>query len=50
VAYYICENIKKRVRVASRSLWDTQTDNYASPSFQNQSLWCCAMAFGVYTD
>jgi hypothetical protein len=37
-------------RVASRSLWDTQTDNYASSSFQNQSLWCCAMVFGVYTD
>jgi hypothetical protein len=26
------------VRVASRSLWDTATDNYASSSFQNVSL------------
>ena len=38
------------VRVASRSLWDTNTDNYASASFQNQSLWCSCMVFGVYTD
>ena len=83
------------VRVASRCLWATPTDNYASSSFQNvslvpgashaacarisypmsssnrlsvclslssarprfslnppqqQSLWCTAMVFGVYTD
>ena len=38
------------VRVASRSLWDTNTDNYASASFQNQSLWCSCMVFGVYQD
>ena len=38
------------VRVASRCLWATPTDNYASSSFQNQSLWCTAMVFGVNTD
>ncbi|CAM9665951.1 unnamed protein product, partial [Laminaria digitata] len=38
------------VRVASRCLWDTATDNYASVNFKNQSLWCSAMVFGVYTE
>lgn len=38
------------VRVASRCLWDTATDNYASVHFKNQSLWCSAMVFGVYTE
>ncbi|CAB1101664.1 unnamed protein product [Ectocarpus sp. CCAP 1310/34] len=38
------------VRVASRCLWDTATDNYASVQFKNQSLWCSAMVFGVFTE
>lgn len=38
------------VRVASRCLWDTATDNYASVQFKNQSLWCSTMVFGVYTE
>ncbi|CAM9486983.1 unnamed protein product [Chrysoparadoxa australica] len=37
------------VRVASRCLWDTATDNYASVSYKSQSLWCSTMVFGVYT-
>ena len=36
------------VRVASRCLWDTATDNYASVEYTNQFLWCSAMVFGVY--
>ena len=31
-------------------LWDTSTDNYASVSFNNQTLWCCACVFGLYTE
>jgi len=38
------------VRVASRCLWDTATDNYASVNYKNQHLWCCAMIFGLYTE
>ena len=38
------------VRVASRCLWDTESDNYASYSFKNESLWCVAMVFGCYTE
>mmetsp|Transcript_27658 Transcript_27658/g.35953 ORF Transcript_27658/g.35953 Transcript_27658/m.35953 type:complete len:134 (+) Transcript_27658:115-516(+) len=38
------------VRVASRCLWDTATDNYASVNYRNQTLWCSAMIFGIYTE
>lgn len=29
---------------------DTETDNYASYSFKNETLWCTAMVFGLYTE
>mmetsp|Transcript_16133 Transcript_16133/g.16265 ORF Transcript_16133/g.16265 Transcript_16133/m.16265 type:complete len:133 (+) Transcript_16133:141-539(+) len=38
------------VRVASRCLWDIQTDNYASISYTNQSLFCSVLIFALYTD
>jgi len=38
------------VRVASRCLWDTATDNYASISYQNETLWCSAMIFAIYAE
>lgn len=38
------------VRVASRCLWDTDTDNYASYSFKSETIWCNALVFGVYTE
>eukprot|EP00611_Tribonema_gayanum_P011634 TRINITY_DN21946_c0_g1_i1.p1 TRINITY_DN21946_c0_g1~~TRINITY_DN21946_c0_g1_i1.p1 ORF type:complete len:133 (-),score=32.29 TRINITY_DN21946_c0_g1_i1:17-415(-) len=38
------------VRVASRCLWDTATDNYASVNYKTQSLWCNVMCFGIYTE
>ena len=38
------------VRVASRCLWDANTDNYASASFPTPSLGATAMVFGCYTD
>ena len=37
------------VRVASRCLWDTAVDNYASVSYKTQNLWASAMVFGLYT-
>ena len=36
--------------VASRCLWDTETDNYASFAFKNATLFCVMMVFGVYTE
>ena len=38
------------VKLTSRCLWDTATDNYATVSFQNQHVWASAIAFGLYTD
>uniref|UniRef100_A0A7R9YER0 Uncharacterized protein n=1 Tax=Pinguiococcus pyrenoidosus TaxID=172671 RepID=A0A7R9YER0_9STRA len=38
------------VRVASRCLWDTSTDNYTSATYTNTSLWAVAIVFGCYTD
>ena len=36
------------VRMGTRCLWDADTDNYASDVFMNDSLFCCAAAFGIY--
>jgi hypothetical protein len=38
------------VRITSRCLWDTATDNYATASFQNQHIWASVIFFGLYTD
>ncbi|EED87995.1 dynein light chain, partial [Thalassiosira pseudonana CCMP1335] len=37
------------VRVTSRCLWETSTDNYAAATFQNQHIWASAIVFGLYT-
>ena len=34
--------------VSSRCLWDTDTDNYASYSLKNSSLFCTVLVFGLY--
>lgn len=44
------QNKGQGIRIASRCLWDTDTDNSASFSFKNDSLWCTAMVFGCYTE
>lgn len=36
------------VRCGARCLWDQQTDKLAEYNFQNESLFCLAIAFGVY--
>lgn len=36
--------------VASRCLWDTETDNYASFSYKNETLFCVVMVFGLYLE
>jgi len=36
--------------IASRCLWDTETDNYAAFSFKNSSLFCVLMVFGLYLE
>ena len=37
------------VRVGNRMFWDEDTDAYASESYHNDSIFCVATAYGVYT-
>mmetsp|Transcript_9069 Transcript_9069/g.22507 ORF Transcript_9069/g.22507 Transcript_9069/m.22507 type:complete len:120 (-) Transcript_9069:64-423(-) len=36
------------VKMGSRCYWDQDTDNSASATFSNDSLFCACVAFGVY--
>jgi len=36
--------------IASRCLWDTETDNFSSFSLKNSSLFCVLMVFGLYLE
>ncbi|KFQ03344.1 Tctex1 domain-containing protein 4, partial [Leptosomus discolor] len=36
--------------VASRALWDTESDSFASATFSNASLFAVAIVHGVYFD
>lgn len=36
------------LRVASKSLWDPNFDNWASYTFSNENLFCTGMVFGIY--
>ena len=42
------ENRLQGVRVSSRCLWDAGTDDYATCSFKNDSVFCTAIVFSVY--
>lgn len=44
----IGRNDGQGVRVASKSLWDTASDNWASYSLRTSSLFAVAMVFGLY--
>ena len=36
------------VRVTSKCFWDHKTDNFATFTYENQSLFCTAVVYGVY--
>lgn len=38
------------VCIASRCLWNTVTDNFASVEFETEHIWSNALIFGMYTD
>lgn len=48
VQVVIGENSGQGIRVASKCLWDTSADNWASFSYKNPSLFAVAMVFGCY--
>jgi hypothetical protein len=48
VQVVIGENRGAGVRCGTRQLWDKNTDKQVAFTYRNQSLWCMAVAFGVY--
>eukprot|EP00441_Pelagodinium_beii_P016340 CAMPEP_0197659034 /NCGR_PEP_ID=MMETSP1338-20131121/45927_1 /TAXON_ID=43686 ORGANISM="Pelagodinium beii, Strain RCC1491" /NCGR_SAMPLE_ID=MMETSP1338 /ASSEMBLY_ACC=CAM_ASM_000754 /LENGTH=128 /DNA_ID=CAMNT_0043235775 /DNA_START=96 /DNA_END=482 /DNA_ORIENTATION=- len=48
VQVVIGEQASQGVRVASKCLWDTSADNYASYTFENNSIFAVGMVFGCY--
>ncbi|GAQ87714.1 hypothetical protein KFL_003720050 [Klebsormidium nitens] len=36
------------IRLASRCMWDTSTDNCASESFETEAIFCVAQVYGLY--
>jgi hypothetical protein len=46
----IGQNKDQGVHIASRCLWDTSTDNYASCQYKNSHIWASAIVFGMYTE
>lgn len=48
VQVVIGEQGSQGVRVVSKSLWDVNSDNWASYVFQNNSLFAVGMVFGCY--
>jgi len=50
---YVCkvmigQNAGQCISFASRSLWNTATDNFASATYRNGSLFAVASVFAVY--
>ncbi|CAE7233547.1 tctex1d1-b [Symbiodinium sp. KB8] len=48
VQVVIGEQASQGIRVASKCLWDVNSDNWASYTFENQSLFAVGMVFGCY--
>merc|ERR1711924_282255 len=48
VQVVIAEQKGQGIKMGCRSFWDTETDNYAEYTYQNDTLICVASAFGVY--
>ena len=42
------EKTGQALRLASRCLWDTATDNFAPDFYENSSVFCVGMVFGLY--
>lgn len=44
------QDTDQSVQLASRCLWNHTTDNFASATFRNNSLYAIAIVYGVYLD
>ncbi|KAL0219763.1 hypothetical protein P9112_005416 [Eukaryota sp. TZLM1-RC] len=50
VVVHVGELKDQTMRITSRWLWDHQTDNFASYSYKNASLYCSASIYFVYQE
>eukprot|EP00928_Gymnodinium_smaydae_P025497 TRINITY_DN2027_c0_g1_i1.p2 TRINITY_DN2027_c0_g1~~TRINITY_DN2027_c0_g1_i1.p2 ORF type:complete len:133 (+),score=33.64 TRINITY_DN2027_c0_g1_i1:113-511(+) len=48
VQVVVGEQASQGVRVASKCLWDASSDNWASYTYQNNTIWAVCMVFGCY--
>lgn len=46
----IGQNRGQGVRIASRSVWDTDCDRFVCESFKNETLFAVGVVFGVYQE
>ena len=46
----IGENVGQCFQLASRCIWDAETDNYVTSSYKNGSLFAIATVFAVYLE
>ncbi|XP_068726934.1 dynein light chain Tctex-type 5-B-like [Montipora capricornis] len=46
----IGQNKGQGIRIASRSVWNTDSDRFVSESFRNESLFAVGVVFGVYKE
>ncbi len=44
------EQKSQGVRIASRCLWDVESDNVATFAWQSDSMWCTVMCWGLYME
>eukprot|EP00793_Prasinoderma_coloniale_P005118 PRCOL_00000879-RA len=42
------QKVGQAMRIASRCLWDTNTDNCASDYYENETTYCVCMVYGLY--
>ena len=38
------------LKITSKCLWDTNSDNYTSYTYKNDDFYCTAMVFGLYNE
>lgn len=50
ISITIGQNLGQDVLFASRSLWNTDTDNYCTVQFKNDSLFSIATIWATYCD
>ena len=50
VQVYVGQDNEQSVQLASRSLWNANTDMFAAATFRNNSLYAIALVYGLYLE